>query len=242
MCLRIRDHLQFAALLLLGLGFSFNASATLILGNLANTTDGANNPGSFDVSGGEPLADAVRGAIGFTIGGADQSGNWTFTIRAANPQSAPVILTLVNNNGGLPSETSTFALSSASFVSSLPGGGSGYTVTGNGTLTANTTYWLVASAGDNFLDVWSWVERRLPSGQNPPYTGSAAFAGFANDIGGWGPQGNFYPGVSIDVTPVPEPAHYGIFAALFLIVASAGHAWCHRRSAPAKVRVRRFTR
>jgi hypothetical protein len=178
-----------------------NAETAILLDNLSNTTDGANGAGSVDVSGGTPLVDASRVAAGFTVGGANQSGSWTFTIAAENPNSAPVVLTLVNNNGGMPDETAAFALSTAAFVSSLPGGGSGYMASGSGTLSANTTYWLVASAGSDLDDFYSWVERRLTG--NASYTGSATFAGVQLDNAGWGTQNNFYPGLTVTVIPAP---------------------------------------
>jgi hypothetical protein len=200
-----------------------DARATLIFDNLNNTTDGDFGAGSADVSGGTPLVDASRWAVGFTIGGTDQSGSWTFTIQADNPFTSPVVLTLVNNIAvqNNPSEVATFSLSSVTPVSSLPGGGSGYSATGSGTLTAGSTYWLVASAGSSTSDFYSWVERRTTATTGvPSYTGSASFFGVQNDNAGWGSFGNLYPGLSVDVTPVPEPAHSGVIAALFLVACS----------------------
>jgi len=172
-----------------------NTSSIVLIDNLAGTVDGS----AIEIAGGDPGFERVRVAAGFTIANNSQSGAFTFTIRASNPNNSPVFLSLVSNTGGMPSETDVFPL--ASTISS----GGFYRFSGEGTLNAMTTYWLVASAGSSLADSFTWSNRGAYNSQHNAF---AAFAGFrfeqgngAPDDFSWGTQNNFFPGLEIVVTP-----------------------------------------
>jgi len=200
------------------------SKATIIFNNLTG-------PGAaiVVVEGGDAGFERTRAAVGFTIVNNDQSGSFTFTIKVNNPGNSPVLLSIVSDDGipnpspnGLssPTESVVFSLSSASAPSGF------YKFTGAGTLTANTKYWVVASAGSTLGDSFEWVRTGSYDAQ---HNTSATFYGFRAEQGDgtpnnftWGTIDNVFPGLEIDVTPVPEISHSGALAALFLLTISLG--------------------
>jgi len=167
--------------------------------------------------------------LGFSLSSA-QSGNWTFTIRAnsvpsTGPDTTALVLQLVNNSSGVPGSTTLFPLT---LSPSSPSGGF-YTFTGSGSLSAST-YWLVASTASSST-FFNWFDRGA-------YTESGAhFVGAKFDISdgsGWNSAADTLS-VQIDVSPVPESSHSGLFAAFFLVACGIGHT-VRRTNAISKLR------
>ena len=181
-----------AAVLLIANG----AQAGVILSNLGNSDGDGENDLSFN---GGNASTRSRGAVGFTIGNVDQSGQFVFTIRANNPGSLNELgLRLVNDAGGTPTGSSIAFVSPATSTT-IPGGGLGYTLSWNGTLAANTIYWLVASVESPTLShAYSWVDRGS-------YTANGAtfYQAQVDQFGGWNEIIGVNLSLSIDVTPVP---------------------------------------
>ena len=179
------------------------------------------------------IAGSVTVAVGFQVN-VTENNTWDFTIRVANDLApgSVVRLQIYNDDGtGRPDDTTTPSSPfSIAFQSSSGTAADGrYTFRGSGTLSSANTYWLVASAQGG--DEYAWPDTGA-------YTQSGAtfFGTTVNDgVSGWGPSGTSTR-LSLEIAPVPEPVHYSLFAALFLLACSLGKFCWNKRLAVARVR------
>jgi len=150
----------------------------VILSNLGNPDGNGEND---QIMNGGNAATRIRLAVGFTIGNTNQSGHFEFTIRANNPGAFDELgLRLVNDNGGAPTGSSIAFISPAPSTT-ISGGGLGYTLAWDGTLSANTVYWLVASVESTLIShTYTWVDRGSYAGN-----GASFFQAQAEAFGGW---------------------------------------------------------
>ena len=192
------------------------AKAAVILSNLGNP-DG---DGELDLTmNGGNVAQRIRGAVGFTIGATEQSGTFLFTVRANNPGAEIISLRLVNDGGDTPTG-SQIAVANPASSTTISGGGLGYTLSWDGTLAANTRYWIIAAVEGTVVDSATWVDRG-------GYTANGAtfFQAQSETGGGWNEIIGVNLSLGIDVTPVPEPAQTGAIAALFLLAFTLVHSF-----------------
>lgn len=192
------------------------ANAALLLSNLGN----ADGDGEMDLTmNGGTASTRIRGAVGFTIGGTEQSGTFLFTVRINNPGAEVISLRLVNDGGDMPTG-SQLAVANPSSSTTISGGGLGYTLSWDGTLAANTRYWIIAAVEGTVADQATWVDRGS-------YTANGAtfFQAQAETVGGWNEIVGVNLSLGIDVTPIPEPAQTGAIAALLLVGLSLVHTF-----------------
>ena len=201
------------------LAIASSANAVVILSNLGN----GDGDGELDLTmNGGSASTRIRGAVGFTIGGTEQSGTFLFTVRLNNPSAEVISLRLVNDSGGVtPTPTgSQIAVANPASSTTISGGGLGYTLSWDGTLAANTRYWVIAAVEGTVGDSATWVDRGAYTAN-----GASFFQAQTEAFGGWTENVGVNLSLGIDVTPVPEPAQTGAIAALFLVACSLAHTF-----------------
>jgi hypothetical protein len=182
-----------------------SASAGVVYGNLGPTV-GTNSIGTAGIT----LSSTTWRAVGFTPGGTNLVLNTAtigLNVNSAGP--ADVRLDLYSDNSGTPG-SSLFNTSQTLAASTL---NQPITFNVNQTLTAGTSYWIVAqqTGGSGVL---SW---RNPSPVNlsPTTQNSSGWTNLgsttgttSNNAGGtWGSTGNgSSSAISLDAVPVPEPS------------------------------------
>ena len=166
----------------------------VLLSNLSNPDGDGEEDQSINGGNSSTL---IRVAVGFTLGSSNQSGHFEFTIRANNPGALnELALQLVEDNGGAPTGAS-IALASPAPSTTIAGGGLGYTLSWDGTLVADTVYWLMASVESPLVShSYVWVDRG-------PYVANGAnfFQAQAEAFGGW----NEIEGVNLSLSIRREP-------------------------------------
>jgi hypothetical protein len=183
--------------------FALPAMGAVILSNLGNSDGNGNND---QIINGGNVSTRIRAAVGFTIGATEQSGQFLFTIRANNPN-----LRLVNDAFGSP-EGSSLAFANPAPSTTVSGNALGYTLSYQGTLSANTVYWIVAAVESSTIaHSYTWVDRGTYTAN-----GASFYQAQAEAFGGWNEIQGANLSLQIEVTPVPEPVHAGGIAAFLL--------------------------
>jgi hypothetical protein len=204
-----------------------SANAAIVFGNL-----GASGSGAIQASGGTTLNATTWRAIGFTAGGTDLVLNTaTIGVFVNSTGTADMRVDLYSNNAGLPG-TSLFNTTQTIAASTL---NQPITFTLNQTLTAGTTYWILAQrtggTGNTGALVWRPANGLVvPTTQNASgwlSLGNAAAVTSLNDGASWGATGNgSSSSISLSASPIPEP---GTWAAMAILAGGAAFAGWRRR-------------
>jgi hypothetical protein len=206
-----------------------SANAAIVFGNL-----GASGTGAIQASGGINLNSTTWRAIGFTAGGTDLVLNTaTIGVFVNNTGKVNMRVDLYSNNAGLPG-TSLANTTQTIDANTLD---QPITFTLNRTLTAGTTYWIVAQrtggAGNSSALVWRPADGLVvPTTQNASgwlSLGNNTAVTSLNDGASWGSTGNGSSSsisLSASAAPIPEP---GTWAAMAIFAGGAAYAGWRRR-------------
>jgi len=111
----------------------------------------------------------------------------------------------------------------------IAGGTFTYTPASNLTLSPNTAYFIVLTAGTTVVNgayEWDWIYPSMSYNPNGNwYGGGSEFKAGSGSLGSWGYLGEYYPQYAITATAIPEPGVLGLFG-----LGSLCFLW-HRRKA-----------
>lgn len=202
-----------------------STNAAIVFGNLgASGSDAIRNSGGFSLSTG------TWRAIGFTTDAINLVLNSaTIGLETTTAGSADIRLDLYSNNSGAPgSSLFNTSLTLAGNTAVAP-----VTFSLNQTLTAGTTYFIVAQqTGGSATTFW---RQRDASGVSPTALNGSGWSNLGNftaqrslDNGGsWAATGSGAgSAISLDASPIPEP---GTWAAMAIFAGGAAFAGWRRR-------------
>jgi len=202
-----------------------SANAAIVFGNL-----GASGSDAIRNSGGHSLSTGIWRAIGFTTDAINLVLNSaTIGLETTTAGSADIRLDLYSNNSGAPgSSLFDTSLTLAGNTAVAP-----VTFSLNQTLTAGTTYFIVAQQTGGSATVF-WRAPVAPGASPTALNGSgwsnlraSTAQSSLNSGGSWAATGSgAAAAISLDASPIPEP---GTWAAMAILAGGAAFAGWRRR-------------